>query len=289
MDSAIQEYEGLCPVSSGDSALQSLAENCDVLIFWGHLDVSLPDLVHRPKVVSVCHIPPEWDNGLYKSTEGIDAFVAVSPTALEVVPKHLRDKAIVIPNALDPNHVAFKRSREQVRRQWGVDGDQIVIGYLGRLNDEKNPKAMSELAQEIKSAGLNWQVVVVGGGSITLEPTSNLKVVGPDARAGDCLSAFDWLVVPSNFESYCLSAVEAFALGVPVVATLTGVAAQVPGLARTVPIPATGQTLLKAILDDARDVDGTYERIERAQEWAAENAGIEAFGKSWSEYLAGLV
>jgi glycosyltransferase involved in cell wall biosynthesis len=294
--SSLEAYEGICPVSQGTQAVRTLAKNVDILVCWGSHDFARawrgdPD---RPFLLSTCHIPPEWDEGLYSDVTDIDGFVAVSEAAFQVIPEPNRSKAVVIPNAVDQNRLISTRSREEVRHSWGVDADDYVVGYLGRLSAEKNPMAIIELAKKLQASGLSTQVVIVGSGfqeeevQVASLGMENVHLVGPDHRAGDVLSGFDTLVVPSNFESYGLSIVEACSLGIPVISTEVGIAKVVPGLTRVVPIPATGRNLYEAFLKDGIDILGTQERVSLAKKWANENASLEVFGKRWSNHLAGL-
>ena len=148
---------------------------------------------------------------------------------------------------------------------------------------------MIELARTAPSV----KVVLVGAGGLlddlqaAAQDLDNVRLVGADHRAGDVLQAFDTLIVPSNFESYGLSLVEGLAVGVPVISTNVGVAKENPGLTRVV-VEATGPALWEALQADRSDLDGTQTRIASGRSWVASNATLEAFGKLWSDHLAGL-
>jgi glycosyltransferase involved in cell wall biosynthesis len=286
---SVKAYEGICPVSEGENEIRNLARNVDILVVWGYFDFGLLSiLTTKPLTVSVCHIPKEWEAGLYRITSDIDRFVAVSPSALECIPDELRDKAVIIPNAIDPKHLETSRTRDDVRASWNVQTSDYVVGYLGRLSPEKNPAAMIELAR----IATEVKVVLVGSGGllhdlqVAAEGLDNVRLVEADHRAGDVLQAFDTLVVPSNFESYGLSLVEGLAVGCPVISTSVGVAKENPGLTRVV--EATGRDLWEALQADRSDPDGTRSRVEASKAWVASHATLEAFGKRWSDHLAGL-
>jgi hypothetical protein len=291
-DSALDAYRGLCPVAEGELAVRSLAQNSDILVVWGdHAFASQwRNDPRKPFLLSACHITPEWDHGLYADVTDIDGFVAVSESALLVIPESVRSKAVVIPNAVDPTHLVQTRTRSEVRASWVVADDAFVVGYLGRLSGEKNPRAMLDLA---KVAGDDAFVVIVGSGVQEEEIRSladglvNVRVVGSDARAGDVLRAFDCLVVPSRFESFGLSIAEGLAIGVPVISTDVGIARDVPGLTRI--SGGSGSEIWEAVKLDRVDGVGTLGRVGFGQAWVALNAGVGVFGARWSDHLAGLV
>jgi glycosyltransferase involved in cell wall biosynthesis len=286
---AVGAYRDVCPVAQGFEAVKTLARNVDILVTWGQRDYASAwrNDPNRPVLVSVSHLPPGPES--YGDTSNVDGFVAVSQSALEAIPASSRSKAIIIPNAVDPSRLIVTRTRDEVREAWGVSPTDFVVGYLGRLSVEKNPAAMIELARECRDV----QVVIVGDGGILeeLRATSsdlpNCHLVEADHLAGDVLRAFDTLVVPSSYESFGLSIVEAASLGIPVVTTRVGVAGVVPGLTRMVE-EATGPKLMEAIQEDRRDVAGTASRVSSAKQWVSENASIETFGRRWSDHLAGL-
>jgi hypothetical protein len=289
---ALNAYRDIYPVSEGAQAVRTLANNVDILIVWGDHSFASQwrNNPNKPFLLSACHITPEWDHGLYADVTDIDGFVAVSESSLLVVPEAVRSKAVVIPNAVDPAHLSPTRTRSEVRASWGVAEDAFVVGYLGRLSGEKNPRAMVELA---RVAGSEVTVVIVGSGVQEEEIRSladglvNVRLVGSDARAGDVLQAFDCLVVPSRFESFGLSIAEGVAVGVPVVSTDVGIAREVPGLTRI--SGGSGSEIWEAVKLDRDEGVGTLGRVGFGRSWVAASAGVKVFGKRWSDHLAGLV
>jgi glycosyltransferase involved in cell wall biosynthesis len=290
--SVAEAYEGICPVSEGTESVRILAANVDILVVWGthNFASSWRGDPSKPFLLSVRHLPPEMDAGIYADVIDIDGFVAVSQSALLAIPDGVRSKSVIISNAIDPGRLVATRTRDEVRRSWNVSTSDFVIGYLGRLSVEKNPAAMIELA---RFADDGVKIVIVGAGGLMndlvelAEGLDNVRLVGADHRAGDVLRAFDTLIVPSHFESYGLSLVEALSLGVPVISTNVGVAGEIPGLTRVVS-EATGPKLWEAVQNDRSDVSGTASRIDSAKSWVGQNASLEVFGKRWSDHLAGL-
>jgi len=96
------------------------------------------------------------------------------------------------------------------------------IGFLGRHEREKGIDFLPEIAALLP----DHQFAVAGVGSISIEPTPNIDLVGR-VDAAEFLRRVDCLVVPSRVESFGLSALEAISMGVPVVHSGVGGLAEV--------------------------------------------------------------
>jgi phosphatidylinositol alpha 1,6-mannosyltransferase len=110
---------------------------------------------------------------------------------------------------------------EGLRRQLAPDG-RILVGYVGRLAPEKELELLTYLSGDPRYA-----LVVVGGGP----EEGRLRRLMPDARflgvlhgaeLGRAYASLDVFVHTGRHETYCQSAQEALASGVPVVAPRSG-------------------------------------------------------------------
>jgi len=289
------ELGSLMPVGHGREATRRLAAACDVLLSWSVLDLGgeLAGIDPRPAIVHAAHFSPDhtFPDRVADWLGPTDHWVAVSEVAREWVHPRFRDRTSIIWNAVDPARMEVRRDRVTIRRRWGVPGSVPVAGYLGRLATEKDPDAMLRLASALPAA---WHVVVVGEGherdalagrARDLAP-GRVHLVGGDPAAGDVLSAFDALVVPSRHESFGLTLAEGLWAGLPVVATRSGLAKIVAGLVREVPVGATGRELADAVLADRSDLAGTAARVVRARAFARDRLALSRFGREWTECLA---
>ena len=118
--------------------------------------------------------------------------------------------------AFNPNH------RDPVWRRTLASDGRLLVGYVGRLAPEKELELLAVLADDPR-----LQLVIVGGGP----EEQRLKRLLPSARFlgvlhGDELSrayaSLDVFVHTGRHETYCQSAQEALASGVPVVAPKAG-------------------------------------------------------------------
>ena len=294
-----ERFEGLMPVGYGRNACRALAADCDVIVSWAMSDVPglLDGLTHRPKIVSVCHAPveSEWGMNTYRDPAGIDAYVAVSELALGPICAEHRSEARVIWNAVDEIRLVVRRDRATMRRLWDVPADAPVVGFLGRLAPEKDPFALARLVACL-APRVAWGRGGRGAPPPQIQAMANelgcadrLHLVGADHAAGDVLSAFDVLLVPSDYESFCLSLAEGFWMGVPVVSGAVGLARMVPGLVREIPLKAGGSDLAAALLADVADPEGTRSAGDPGERLRPIPVGLARFGREWTEFLQTLV
>jgi glycosyltransferase involved in cell wall biosynthesis len=163
-------------------------------------------------------------------------------TGSQTVTDVLRNKPLyaakphaLIPLGVDP--VAFHPDAEAgktVRRELGWDGDgPPVVGYLGRFVPEKG---IALIVQALNNLKVPWRVLFVGGGPLEadLQAFANkfpdrVRIANavPHDRVPAYLNAMDLLVAPSQTtpvwkEQLGRMLIEAFACGVPVVASDSG-------------------------------------------------------------------
>jgi len=107
----------------------------------------------------------------------------------------------------------------------------LVLGYVGRMSQEKNPLGFVSLAEHLYAA-LPWlRFVVFGEGAMAME-VQNRIAAGPAADAirfagfanhpTDALAEIDVLVVPSVLDGRPAAVMEANACGVPVLGAPVG-------------------------------------------------------------------
>jgi phosphatidylinositol alpha 1,6-mannosyltransferase len=109
----------------------------------------------------------------------------------------------------------------ELRRQLAPDG-RLLVGYVGRLAPEKELHLLSHLADDPR-----YQLVVVGGGPEeqrlrTLLPGAAFLGVLHGVELSRAYASLDVFVHTGRHETYCQSAQEALASGVPVVAPRAG-------------------------------------------------------------------
>jgi glycosyltransferase involved in cell wall biosynthesis len=97
--------------------------------------------------------------------------------------------------------------------------------YVGRMAEEKNVLDLVRVAKRLEKEGEDFILHMIGGG--TPEPYADLvtKEIGasrnivfkntwlPHENLRSVYNMFDYLVIPSKFESFCCSALEGLACG----------------------------------------------------------------------------
>ncbi|WP_231950866.1 glycosyltransferase family 4 protein [Allokutzneria albata] len=125
----------------------------------------------------------------------------------------------------------------------GIDPRRPVVSSIGRLAPEKGHDVVADVAEHAYAEGSPVQFVIAGGGEIGREldrrqaRLPNLFVrrdVDParlhSLRAASAAGLLPTRAVPGFTETFCISALEYAAVGVPVLATrLGGVPEAVPG------------------------------------------------------------
>jgi len=114
------------------------------------------------------------------------------------------------------------KRNETLRSEWSDHGERMIIGYVGRLANEKRITDLRHLDRDPRI-----QLVIVGDGPAR----SNLEKELPNAlflgfKSGEDLAAayasFDLFIHPGPNETFCQAVQEALASGTPCIVPTTG-------------------------------------------------------------------
>ena len=116
-----------------------------------------------------------------------------------------------------------------LKTEWGLAECTKIMGSVGRLNQQKG---YAWLLKELNTLEIpeeeQWGLVILGEGeerealeALVQELPSKIKCILPGFRkdAASCIGAFDLFVMPSLYEGFGLTLIEAMAQGVPIVAS----------------------------------------------------------------------
>jgi phosphatidylinositol alpha-mannosyltransferase len=156
---------------------------------------------------------------LRSAVEKIDAGIAVSESARNVVVQHLGRDAVVIPNGIHFDAFAYRADMRAARS--GQPSDHPKLIFLGRLDEpRKGLDVLLAAAPLIMKSQPNLEVIVAGQGSRPLPPwCSSLGTISEEAKIA-LLGSADVFVAPHLArESFGIVLLEAMASGVPIVAS----------------------------------------------------------------------
>lgn len=117
--------------------------------------------------------------------------------------------------------------REQVLKEYGIDANKKILGFVGRIVKEKgiNELLHAFLKMETKDCILMLVGPIDENCRIEADLLSkakeqeNIIFVGPVSNPEKFFSAFDFMLLPSYQEGFGMTTLEAAALGVPAIVT----------------------------------------------------------------------
>ena len=131
---------------------------------------------------------------------------------------------LVINNAIDFKEYRFSRDeRSEIRHKYGIDDDNILIGNVGRLCEQKNQQFLIELLFRLDD---RYRLMIVGDGDARSQIEELAKrrgvfkrlIIVPNVEdVKKYYAAMDVFLFPSLFEGLPLAPVEAYANGLHLV------------------------------------------------------------------------
>ncbi|MBI5643649.1 MAG: glycosyltransferase family 4 protein [Deltaproteobacteria bacterium] len=137
----------------------------------------------------------------------------------------------VIENAVRTIPGLDQKNRREKRRVLSLKDDDFVIGYSGRLSEEKGVEYLIKAMDLLKKEGLPVKAVIMGEGHLRagLEGLvkenmleQSVQFTGFKSPIEEWIPALDVFVLPSLTEGTPMSLLEAMALGIPSIATRVG-------------------------------------------------------------------
>lgn len=174
----------------------------------------------------------------------------------------LQKSVCVIPNTLDMQAVV-DATPHNWRRQLGISPQQPIIGFVGRLATNKGVDILLQAAARINREHPDTHWVIAGNGvekaalqqqaaAAGLEGKVHFTGSLPRDAVYGAMKGFDIAVVPSREEGFGLTALEAMACGVPLVAS------RVDALHEVV---KDGETGMLFTVEDAQELAETIQHL----------------------------
>lgn len=155
------------------------------------------------------------------------------------------EKFEILNNAIESSKYTFSpQKRDEVRKALGIDDNKFAIGHIGRFSEPKNHSFLIKIFAEILKA-TDALLVLVGDGDLRSNIEAQAKQLGVYNKilflgrrndVHDIMQAMDVFVLPSKYEGFPVSAVEAQSSGlaclisdkVPLDCKITDLVWQVP-------------------------------------------------------------
>jgi glycosyltransferase involved in cell wall biosynthesis len=189
------------------------------------------------------------------------------------------ERIAIIPSGVDLQSFSPSVSGQTARAALGFPSGTFVVGFSGRLAEEKAPLSVLRIAASI-SAELPIRFVMTGTGPLEgqvrheierLKLENRVSFQGLVADVRDYLACYDVLVLPSVIDGRPVVVMEALAMGLPVIASRVG------GLSELIVEGKTG------FLCDPHDIAGFALRITQLQTHPETQAEMRKAARDFAE------
>lgn len=142
---------------------------------------------------------------------------------------------ILIKNGIDLHEINFKekiiKSKNEILSLFNIPIDAIIIGQVGRLDEQKNPHLFVEVAKELNHYNSNMYFFLVGDGKLRkavelqieqLNLKEKVIITGWISNTVEYINLFDIGILTSQWEGFGLVLAEYMLAKKPVVASDVG-------------------------------------------------------------------
>jgi glycosyltransferase involved in cell wall biosynthesis len=225
---------------------------------------------------SVVHVHVKWDTWLSRQVQwalrNADAVVGVSAFVRDVAVRDGRvpaERSYVILNGIEANRWDPERDGSEIRREFGVGDDEILLGIFSRMSIFKGHLDLAKALGQVAKSNNNFRVLVVGTDDPRSAPgrrplSHELGELAEELHISDkfiytgwrtdmerLMASVDMYTMPTFEEPCAVAFLEAMAMAKPIVAVQSG------GTPEIVPDEEVG------LLAPVGDIDGLAERILR--------------------------
>lgn len=187
-----------------------------------------------------------------------------------------RNEVKIIPNGIDAKKYTYNADvREKMRKELNIDNN-VVIGHIGRFQQQKNHDFIIEVFSEIHKKEPNSKLILVGDGELkskieekvnTLQLSDSVIFTGVRSDVPDLLQAMDVLLFPSFFEGLPGVVLEAQAAGLPsVISDKITDEVKITDLVEYLPLNKNAEYWAEKLLEFSRKFErrNTYNEIVEA-------------------------
>lgn len=131
----------------------------------------------------------------------------------------------ILKNAIDTDKFVYSAELRDKKRSELNIGDNIVIGNIGRLHEQKNQSFLIDIFKILKEKNENMKLLIIGKGPLEnklkeqvkkLDLENDVIFLGNRSDVNELYQAMDLFIFPSLFEGLGIVAIEAQASALPV-------------------------------------------------------------------------
>ena len=194
------------------------------------------DIVHRAGLKAIAHSHTAGSgaslkDGLKRASRSpirlvADELIACSPEAAAWMFGDRAHEVTIMANAIEAEAYAFStEARAEVRESLAL-GPSFVVGHVGRFSDVKNHLRLVEIFRSLVEVRENAVLLLVGDGElrsvvdqavVAMGLSEKVRFLGRRSDVAQLMSAMDVFALPSHYEGFPVSLVEAQASGLPCV------------------------------------------------------------------------
>jgi L-malate glycosyltransferase len=196
-------------------------------------------------------------------------------------------RLVLMPYGIPLAELETPLSRLEARERLGLAGADLVIGVVGRLEEQKGHAYLLATLPALRRAIPNLVVLLVGEGRLEedlrrqvreLKLESTVRFLGTRRDLTEIYRALDLFVQPSLWEGLPLALLKAMGAGLPVVATRVSGSREaiVDGVNGSLVAPGDPEALARAILELHRHPETRRRLGDAAHGTVAERYSLEA-------------
>ncbi len=197
------------------------------------LDILHADNPHSPTIDQILVAPHRFIHRRVCISRHLQERLAEKYSRLGVPPEY-SERLEVIHNGIDlREYNPQDHPKGAFKARYGIPSGEKIVSYIGRFSPEKNPLQFLEIARSLADGGSSPRIRFVMAGSGPEFTRIRTEVDASEIREAcllpgaiqnipELLADSEALLIPSKVEGIPLSAIEAMAMGVPVVAAKVG-------------------------------------------------------------------
>lgn len=143
-----------------------------------------------------------------------------------------KNKMQIVENGIDFNYFKdYEKYRKIIRKKYDIKDDEIVIGVVGRISEQKDPMTTIKAFEILNKESNNFRLMFIGSGELEnnvmdFAKKNNIedKVIITNwvKSVKEYISSVDIAILPSKWEGFGLAILEYMACDKPIVATNVG-------------------------------------------------------------------